>query len=117
MIKRFLAWYYIYTKKNYISIEVKKEIYEYYINKFSENSEDSYWKTSGICGRILGGYSIIPNIAEKCYSNRKMYKYFPEIYVQKPKFVNLNGFWWSPRLEKPRIDALNNALRLLEKYK
>ena len=46
-----------------------------------------------------------------------MYKYFPEIYVQKPKFVNLNGFWWSPRLEKPRIDALNNALKLLEKYK
>lgn len=114
MIKILLAWYYILTKKHLITISQKKEIYKKCINAF-KIEENNIYGYSGLCSCLSWNSGKNYNYRH-CFGDEDMYKYFPELYVQKPFLKSNSEFWWKKRLTEPRIKALNNALKLLDKY-
>ena len=50
------------------------------------------------------------------YGNHGTIDDYPELLEQKPEEMDIGGYWWNicKTLQTPRVEALNNALKLAE---
>ncbi len=105
---RLLAWISIIFNIHNVPKEEKIKIYQIVIDKI-KNRPDPW--TSGLCLYLSIEY-------KRYYDLDDLYKFFPEVYIQKP-FKTLNEAYWferhSEKGKQKRISILEKAIKRLSK--